>query len=130
MKMENSCSRRQGTVVFDTRLSCVTRDRLSYPKVCLFFPRGIPTVTRTYLGSLSKKASIISVPLASLKHSSVTALSFSTTRYKDWDDILTAHSDETYARTWSMLNKRLGKHALGVVENGKSRTIGAIKASP
>ncbi|KAI9466162.1 Utp21-domain-containing protein [Lactarius psammicola] len=79
-------------------------------------------------GSLSKKASTISVPLASLKHSSVTALSFSTTRYKDWDDILTAHSDETYARTWSMLNKRLGKHALGVVENGKSRTIGTIKA--
>lgn len=79
-------------------------------------------------GSLSKKAFTMSVPLASLKHSSVTALSFSTTRYKDWDDILTAHSDETYARTWSMLNKRLGKHALGVVENGKPRTIGTIKA--
>ncbi|KAH9063481.1 Utp21-domain-containing protein [Lactarius vividus] len=79
-------------------------------------------------GSLSKKASTISVPLASLKHSSVTALSFSTTRYKDWDNILTAHSDETYARTWSMLNKRLGKHALGVVENGKPRTVGTIKA--
>lgn len=79
-------------------------------------------------GSLSKKASTMSVPLASLKHSSITALSFSTTRYKDWDDILTAHSDETYARTWSMLNKRLGKHALGVVENGKSKTTGAIKA--
>jgi U3 small nucleolar RNA-associated protein 21 len=56
-------------------------------------------------------------------------MSFSTTRFKDWDDILTAHSDEAYARTWSMLNKRLGKHALGV-ENGKSRTIGTIKASP
>ncbi|KAH9180505.1 Utp21-domain-containing protein [Lactarius sanguifluus] len=85
---------------------------------------------RYYLsqGSLSKKASAISVPLASLKHSSVTALSFSTTRCKDWDDILTAHSDETYARTWSMLNKRLGKHALGVVENGKPRTVGTIKA--
>jgi len=70
------------------------------------------------------------VPLASLKHYSVTALSFSTTRYKDWDDILTAHSDETHARTWSMLNKRLGKHALGIAENGKSRITEIVKASP
>jgi hypothetical protein len=37
VKMESSCLQRRGTVVFDTRLSCVTRDRLSYLKVCLIF---------------------------------------------------------------------------------------------
>lgn len=86
-------------------------------------------VTHAVLGSLSKKATTLSVPLTSLKHSSVTSLAFSTMRSKDWDDILTAHTDETYARTWSMLNKRLGQHALGITEKGKTRTLGAIKAS-
>jgi U3 small nucleolar RNA-associated protein 21 len=57
-------------------------------------------------------------------------LSYSTTRSKDWDDILTAHSDETSARTWSMLNKRLGQHAFGITEKAKTRTQGVIKASP
>lgn len=89
-----------------------------------------PLTTNTALGSLTKKATTLSVPLTSLKHFSVTALSYSTTRSKDWDDILTAHSDEAYARTWSMLNKRLGKHTLGILEKGKTRTLGVIKASP
>ena len=86
-------------------------------------------MTHTVLGSLTKKATTLSVPLTSLKNSSVTSLAFSTTRSKDWDDILTAHTDETYARTWSMLNKRLGQHALGITEKGKTRTVGVIKAS-
>ena len=113
------------------RYTSVVRDSRSFE-----LSQGLPIFStrhfhanRTLSGSLSKKASTLSVPLSSLKHSSVAALSFSTTRYKDWDDILTAHSDEAYARTWSMLNKRLGKHALEVAENGKSRTIGTIKVS-
>ncbi|KAH9997323.1 Utp21-domain-containing protein [Russula vinacea] len=81
-------------------------------------------------GSLTKKATTLTVPLTSFKHSSVNALSYSTTRSKDWDDILTGHSDETCARTWSMLNKRLGQHAFGMTEKekGKTRTHGVIKA--
>ncbi|KAI0306620.1 Utp21-domain-containing protein [Multifurca ochricompacta] len=79
-------------------------------------------------GSFTKKASALSIPLTSLKHPPITALSYSTTRSKDWDDILTAHSDEAHARTWSMLNKRLGQHALGVVAKTKSNKPGTIKA--
>ncbi|KAI9509337.1 Utp21-domain-containing protein [Russula earlei] len=79
-------------------------------------------------GPLTKKATALSVPLTSLKHPPITALSYSTTRSKDWDDILTAHSDEAYARTWSMVNKRLGQHALGITEKSKTRTLGVIKA--
>jgi hypothetical protein len=43
-KMGNSCLQRQGTVVFDTRPLCVTHDRLSYPKVRLFY-EGVLTLT-------------------------------------------------------------------------------------
>ncbi|KAI0273583.1 Utp21-domain-containing protein [Gloeopeniophorella convolvens] len=79
-------------------------------------------------GSLTKKATLLSIPLNSLKHSPVTALSYSTMRAKDWDDVLTAHADETFTRTWSMLNKRIGQHTLGVADTGKARAVGSIKA--
>ena len=48
-------------------------------------------------------------------------MSYSSARSKDWDDILTAHSDETFARTWTMLGKRLGKYNLGFMEDPKGK---------
>uniref|UniRef100_A0A0W0EUF7 Uncharacterized protein n=1 Tax=Moniliophthora roreri TaxID=221103 RepID=A0A0W0EUF7_MONRR len=77
-------------------------------------------------GSLSKKASSLSVPVASLKFPAITALSHSAARSKDWDDILTAHTDETFARCWSMQNKKLGKHSLSFAEAAKSKGKGRI----
>jgi U3 small nucleolar RNA-associated protein 21 len=78
-------------------------------------------------GSLAKKASTLSVPLASLKFPVITAISYSGARAKDWDDILTAHSDETFARSWTMLGKKLGKHSLGF-EHGKGKvSVGSVK---
>ncbi|KAF8643908.1 hypothetical protein AX16_008924 [Volvariella volvacea WC 439] len=84
-------------------------------------------------GSLSKKATSLSIPIASLKFPPITSISYSTTRAKDWDDILTAHTDETFARSWTMQNKRLGKHNFGFVSTakakGKSRApLGSVKA--
>jgi hypothetical protein len=67
------------------------------------------------LGHMGKKASTLSIPLASLKLPPITALSYSTTRMKDWDDILTTHANETVARTWTMLGKKIGKYALDFV---------------
>lgn len=61
-------------------------------------------------GSMAKKAAATSVPVSSLKLPAITSLSWSATRSKDWDDILTVHSDYEPARSWSMQNKRLGKH--------------------
>ena len=78
-------------------------------------------------GSLSKKATNLDIPVASLKLPAITALSYSTTRAKDWDDILTAHSDDTYSRTWSMPNKRKGKHDFSQADVGKPRTLGTVK---
>ncbi|KAF5330287.1 hypothetical protein D9619_005332 [Psilocybe cf. subviscida] len=78
-------------------------------------------------GSLIKKATSLSIPLASLKFPPITSLSYSSARSKDWDDILTAHTDETFARTWTMQGKRLGKYSLGFTEStrakGKERNV-------
>ncbi|KAG6885879.1 hypothetical protein C0993_008398 [Termitomyces sp. T159_Od127] len=84
-------------------------------------------------GSLAKKATSLSIPLASLKFPPITSMSYSTTRSKDWDDILTAHSEETFARSWTMLNKKLGKHNFGFNDTvkGKSKErplLGSVKA--
>jgi U3 small nucleolar RNA-associated protein 21 len=74
----------------------------------------------------------MSLPLASLKFSSITSMSFSNSRSKDWDDILTSHQDETFARTWHLQNKRLGKHTLGFKDDFKNskekqRALGSVK---
>ncbi|KAI0372915.1 Utp21-domain-containing protein [Pilatotrama ljubarskyi] len=80
-------------------------------------------------GSLAKKAANLSIPIASLKFPPISALSYSTTRSKDWDDILTAHTDEAVARTWTMKDKRLGKHVFTVAgEKKKGIAVGSVKA--
>ncbi|KAI0054018.1 Utp21-domain-containing protein [Auriscalpium vulgare] len=79
-------------------------------------------------GSLAKKATNFSIPLASLKLPPITSMSYSTTRSKDWDDILTSHTDESFVRTWNMLSKKKGKHNLGLADTGKNKTVGSAKA--
>ncbi|KAF8809021.1 Utp21-domain-containing protein [Phlegmacium glaucopus] len=86
-------------------------------------------------GSLLKKATSLSIPLASLKFPPVVSISYSSSRAKDWDDIVTAHTDEPFTRTWTMLGKRVGKHSLGLADSHKSKNkgkdlgnIGSIKA--
>lgn len=63
-------------------------------------------------GSLAKKSSQLELPISALRLPSITSLSFSTQRSKDWDDVLTSHSDNIFAYTWQVLNKKLGKHKL------------------
>ncbi|KAG6865407.1 hypothetical protein C0991_002901 [Blastosporella zonata] len=84
-------------------------------------------------GSLAKKATSLSIPLASLKFPPITSISYSSSRSKDWDDILTAHSEETFARSWTMLNKKLGKYNFGFNDavKGKAKErapLGSVKA--
>ncbi|KJA14833.1 hypothetical protein HYPSUDRAFT_208393 [Hypholoma sublateritium FD-334 SS-4] len=84
-------------------------------------------------GSLLKKATSLSIPLASLKFPPITSISYSSARSKDWDDIITSHTDETFARTWTMQGKRLGKFSLGFtadsIAKGKERdVVGPAKA--
>lgn len=81
------------------------------------------------LGSLMKKASTLSAPIASLKFPPIVAMSHSTGRAKDWDDIVTAHSDEGPVRSWSLLNKKHGKHSFkfDMEQKRKGPPIGSVK---
>ncbi|THH13858.1 hypothetical protein EW146_g6403 [Bondarzewia mesenterica] len=76
----------------------------------------------------SRSFELSQVPIASLKLPPITAISYSTTRWKDWDSIMTAHTDEPFARTWNMLQKKKGSHTLGFESNGRGKTIGSVKA--
>jgi U3 small nucleolar RNA-associated protein 21 len=85
---------------------------------------------------LLKKATSLSIPLASLKFPPIVSISYSPSRAKDWDDIVTAHTDEAFVRTWTMLGKKVGKHNLGLADIHKSKkkakglgNIGSIKVS-
>lgn len=95
-----------------------------------------PILTNLCEGSLLKKATSLSIPLASLKFPPIASISYSPSRAKDWDDIVTAHTDEPFVRTWTMLGKKVGKHNLGLADNHKSKNkakglgkIGSIKVS-
>ncbi|KAL9936349.1 hypothetical protein V8E36_004417 [Tilletia maclaganii] len=59
-------------------------------------------------GSLQKKSTALSLPLSSLKLQPATDLSFSTTRSRNWDDVLSAHRGSATAHTWTVRDKRMG----------------------
>jgi U3 small nucleolar RNA-associated protein 21 len=80
-------------------------------------------VTDILIGSLLKKATSLSIPIANLKFPPVTSLAFSSARSKDWEDLLTAHTDESIARTWSVQNKKLGRWTFGTADKGKAGSV-------
>ncbi|CAD6969990.1 unnamed protein product [Tilletia controversa] len=59
-------------------------------------------------GSLQKKSTALSLPLSSLKLSPAADIGFSTTRSRDWDDVLSAHTGSATAHTWTIRDKRMG----------------------
>ncbi|KAL5635715.1 hypothetical protein ACGC1H_004506 [Rhizoctonia solani] len=88
-------------------------------------------------GSLEQKATSLAIPVSHLKLPAITALAYSSTRSKDWEDVLSAHTGETFARTWSVREKKLGKWSMGGAEKAKGVSakgkgvdvsLGAIKA--
>lgn len=76
---------------------------------------------------LAKKSASLAVSAGSLKLPAVTALSFSATRARDWDDLLTAHKDEGFARSWSVANLRVGNHTF-VFPETKGVAAGVVTA--
>ncbi|KAH9824151.1 Utp21 specific WD40 associated putative domain-containing protein [Melampsora americana] len=68
-------------------------------------------------GSLAKKASQLATPVSSLRLPTVTGLSYSTSRAKDWDDLLTCHEGHPEAKSWSVQNKRRGKHSFSLTSH-------------
>ena len=75
------------------------------------------------------EVSTLSTPITSLKFSPVVPMSHSTGRAKDWDDMVTSHADEAFARSWNPLNKKHGKHSFkfDVDEGRGGPLIGSVK---
>ena len=46
--------------------------------------------------------------MSTLKYPLITSISTASTRSKDWDDVLTAHTQDNVARTWRVQDKRVG----------------------
>ncbi|KLT38876.1 putative WD-repeat protein [Cutaneotrichosporon oleaginosum] len=67
-------------------------------------------------GSLIKKAIGLGVSVDNLKFPPITAMSSSSIRSRDWEDVLTAHAEDASARTWRVAEKRLGQWEFGVDE--------------
>jgi hypothetical protein len=74
-----------------------------------------------------KKANALSVKAMSLKFNPITAMASSSTRAKDWEDVITAHVEDGNARTWRVQDKRAGRWSLnvgdGTVKVGWTRII-------
>lgn len=58
---------------------------------------------------MAKKANHLGVPPSSLKLPLITSIAYSTSRSKDWDDVVTTHAGESRGRSWSVEGKRIGK---------------------
>ncbi|GAA5996892.1 hypothetical protein JCM5350_002741 [Sporobolomyces pararoseus] len=78
-------------------------------------------------GSIAKKATRLDLKPSSLKLPLITSLSYSDTRSKDWDDVVTVSKSQGHqgqegedrGRTWSVQNKRLGKFTFATLDGGK-----------
>lgn len=53
----------------------------------------------------------------------ITSMSMSVAREGDWENMLTTHKGETFARTWDLKHKRAGKFQLATVDGGLAKSV-------
>ncbi|KAN0061776.1 rRNA-processing protein utp21 [Thecaphora frezii] len=70
-------------------------------------------------GQLEKRSHQLSVSVASLKLPPASSISYSNTRSRDWDDVLTTHQAQQFAHTWTVRDKRMGSSALAASQSKK-----------
>ncbi|KAI5960133.1 UTP21 [Candida pseudojiufengensis] len=63
--------------------------------------------------------------VASLKEKfpEIIAITSSDSRTGDWENIITAHKDEPFARTWDSSTKRVGKTVLNTIDQGMCKSV-------
>lgn len=86
---------------------------------------------------MTSKSKSIGVNLKELKLSGVSDLSFSsgsivgsggsTSAKKEFDDVLSVHGGDEWARTWSVQNKKMGKNTFVIPDEKERQTSGAAK---
>jgi len=88
---------------------------------------------------MTSKSKALGVNLKDLKLSGVSDLSFSsgsvtgsggsTSAKKDFDDVLSVHENDEWARTWSVQNKKIGKNRFTIQDEKERLTAGVAKAT-
>lgn len=53
----------------------------------------------------------------------ITSVAMSVAREGDWENMLTTHKDEAFARTWDSKHKRVGRHELRTVDGGIAKAV-------
>ncbi|KAG7730522.1 hypothetical protein KL933_000317 [Ogataea haglerorum] len=53
----------------------------------------------------------------------ITMIAQENAREGDWANIVTAHQDETFARTWDSRNKKVSKHVLDTIDGGIVKAV-------
>lgn len=53
----------------------------------------------------------------------ITTLAMSVAREGDWENMVTAHKNEIFARTWDSKHKRIGRHELATVDGGFAKAV-------
>lgn len=71
--------------------------------------------------SKDRKAGLVS--LMREKFPPITSISMSVAREGQWENMLTTHKEETFARTWNSQYKRVGRHELKTVDGGIAKSI-------
>jgi U3 small nucleolar RNA-associated protein 21 len=66
--------------------------------------------------AIVKKALGMGMSPDELKLPPITAISSSSMRSKDWEDVMTAHAEERGARTWRVLDSRIGAWVMDMDE--------------
>lgn len=56
------------------------------------------------------------------KFPEITSVSMSVAREGEWENMVTTHDKETFARTWDTRNKRVGRHELKTVDGGVAKS--------
>jgi U3 small nucleolar RNA-associated protein 21 len=64
-------------------------------------------------------------PVSSMKEKfpEIIAIASSQAREGEWENIVTAHRDEPFARTWDSRSKRVGRHTLPTIDNGMVKSV-------
>lgn len=58
------------------------------------------------------------------KFPEIISIAIENTRLGEWDNVITAHQNEKFARTWDTRSKRVGKHRFSTTDDGVVKSVG------
>ncbi|CDK24709.1 unnamed protein product [Kuraishia capsulata CBS 1993] len=73
---------------------------------------------------LSQKESKNSkAPAGGQKFPEITSIAQESAREREWENVMTTHKNETFARTWNSRNKRVGRWNLNTIDGGLATSV-------